>query len=763
MFNYLDVLDIGGLIASKRPGYERRAAQLAMAAEVDAAIRARQCLAVEAGTGVGKSFAYLVPAILYAVEEQVRQYNPNDYFELPDDDASESETPRGSADPDAGVSAPDGAAPRVQRTSTNVSQTGLAGLAGMRRVVVSTHTISLQEQLFEKDIPFLNSILPFEFTAALAKGRANYLCRRRFANASRGLEQGTLFETDYQTEFRRLKAWVESTNDGSKSELNPPAPPDVWAEINCEQGNCLGKKCKYHGCCFFTRARNRLRNANLIIVNHALLFSDVALQDGSILPEYDVLIFDEAHTMEEVAGDHLGIELTEHAIDYLLTRLYNEKTNKGLLMEELEKNKGTQHFEFFKRAAERVLDCSFRNEEFFDTLREWLEERPNSNGRVLEKNIVPNGLGEGLRALKKALEIASDVIEDDGRRQEYIAASQRVDTFIGAIRDWLEQNGEGYAYWIENTRTRAGRVKITLHAAPIDVAPILNQNLFKRIPVVVTASATLTTGQTSARLANANAADVRAIAVGSDHESEETKKAFAFFRRRVGLYGAPARSLGSPFNYREQMTLVLTKGLTLTSSSRRACGLSDADLDTLNFRRLCDAILDYVDETGAGAFVLFTNSEQMKKATGYLAPSFAERNYPFFSQSDGTPRQLMVERFKERKDCVLFGVDSFWQGVDVPGAALRNVVIVNLPFQSPGHPLVEARLRAIEESGRSSFREYLLPNAILKFKQGVGRLIRTRSDVGQVVVLDERMHTKSYGREFLGALPDCKMRLDSFE
>lgn len=752
MFNYRDVLDSDGLIARRKPGYERRAAQLAMAAEVDAALRAKKCLIVEAGTGVGKSFAYLVPAILHVVESQVREYRPDDYFEMPDDDSPEVAAPSPSD------------APLRESRRSELREESPDAVDSVRRVVVSTHTISLQEQLFRKDVPFLNAILPFEFTVALAKGRANYACLRRFAAASRAAEQGTLFENDQHEVFRRLRAWLAETTDGSKSELDPPVPAAVWDEINCERGNCLGKKCRYRDRCFFARARARLRSANVIIVNHALLFSDLALQDGSILPNYDALIIDEAHTIEEVAADHLGVEIRETAVAYLLTRLYNDRTNKGLLVDDLDRTRGGSLFPTFDEAAKRVVDCLLRGELFFDSLREWLEARPSSNGRILEAKIVPNGLGEGLRAVKRALKVAADLIADDERRLEYCAAADRVASFIAALDDWLEQRAEGYAYWLERYKSR-GVERIAMRAAPIDVASILRQNLFNVVPTVIAASATLTTGSVSASLTNDyrdDRVETSAIAVSSERESEATTRAFAFFRRRVGLSGAPARALGSPFNYREQMTLALVKGLELPEGAPSLIGASPLERAERNERRLWSALKDYVSETDGGAFVLFTNARQMERATKALESFFAERNYPFYSQSEGVSRQLMIERFKESDRGVLFGVDSFWQGVDVPGSSLRNVIIVKFPFLSPGNPLVEARLEAIQESGGSPFRDYLLPMAILKFKQGVGRLIRAKTDVGQVVLLDERAHTKSYGREFLKALPDCKLRLDVF-
>ncbi len=797
LFNFRDVLDEGGLIARRRGDYERRVEQLEMAAEVDAALRERRHLTVEAGTGVGKSFAYLVPAILFAVEDQVRDYRPDEAFPWGPD-----ETPSG-----AGASAifPDSpkktnAAPsenaaartlserieaakaaaseilRPQGTVRNgdgggetprpksafgVLEDGAESTAETRRVVVSTHTIGLQEQLFEKDAPFLTSILPFEFSVALVKGRSNYLCRRRFASAAKSAAGGTLFETEEQKEFERLKKWLETTVDGSLSDLSPTPNPEVWNEICCEQGNCLGRKCPFFERCFYAKARRRLDSAKILIVNHALLFSDLAIRNigGSILPRYDAVIFDEAHTMEQVAAEHLGVELSQYQIDYLLNRLYNDRTNRGLLVEEMARVPFGADKETFERAARWVDDCRFRAEEFFASLADWLEARPGSSGRVFERKIVKNGLSEGLARLRDALRNASDSLEDPARRQEYVAARTRVEAFLSALDDWLEQRAENFVYWLEKSRSR-GRLKIVMKAAPVDVAPILRKTLFNVVPTVVAASATLTTATPKSRKKSGKSGV--SGGVDSAPSEEETRRAFAFFRSRVGLSDARARALGSPFDYRRQMTLVLARGLELDDDAARRRGIGDGDRAAVDERRFYAALREYIAETDGGAFVLFTNNERMRRATDALFPWFAENEYPFFSQSEGLPRQKMVRAFKETKRSVLFGVDSFWQGVDVPGAALRNVIIVKFPFLAPEQPLVEARLEAIEARGGSSFRDYLLPTAILKFKQGVGRLIRTKSDVGQVVVLDPRVHTKSYGREFLRALPDCKVRIDDF-
>ncbi|MDO5309500.1 MAG: helicase C-terminal domain-containing protein [Planctomycetia bacterium] len=755
MFDFRDVLDTNGLIARRRPNYERRDAQIAMAAEVDAAIRSRYNLAIEAGTGVGKSFAYLVPSILYVVEDQARA------FKWERNSTNVQPTPGASPEDYDDLFVID----LIQSLEQDNEQDAHAHKEATRRVVVSTETISLQEQLFQKDVPFLNSILPFEFTVALAKGRSNYLCLRRFQHVIRGGASATLLDDSLQSELQRIAEWAEHTVDGSRSDLSPTPDGEIWNEISCEQGNCLGRKCKYYNDCFYQTAHRRLDEAHVIIVNHALLFSDLALRGagGSILPNYDVLIFDEAHMIEQTAGEHMGVEITQYSVDYLLSRLYNSRSNKGLLVEETTATLWSKDRELFVEAQQLTDECRYRAENFFNALLNWIDEHPGTNGRIFDKNIVPNSLGEGLSMLFRALRRACDALEDPDRRQEYIAARSRVESMASALEDWLGQRAEGFVYWLEVSERR-GKRRVSMNAAPIDVAVMLREKLFNVVPTVVATSATLALNATDleaqARRWNASV-DVRTVE--PSQESDATRKAFEFFRRRVGMTGARARTVGSPFNYREQMLFIMPRGLELTEQECARRGMTTQERLECNERRFLSALSDYIEETDGGSFVLFTNAKQMRQTSEALQDLFARKNYPFFLQSSGQSRQTMLERFKCSDNGVLFGVDSFWQGVDVPGQALRNVIIVKFPFLTPNTPLTEARSEQILAQGGNAFRDYLLPTAIFKFKQGVGRLIRTKDDFGQVVLLDERVHRKSYGREFLKSLPDCRVRIDNFQ
>lgn len=669
------ILGPDGAIARRLgTNYEARPQQLEMAHAVESAFNSEKHLIVEAGTGVGKSFAYLLPAIDLAVKQK-------------------------------------------------------------KRVVVSTHTISLQEQLMQKDIPLLQSVYGDEFSAVLVKGRGNYICRRRMEQAIS--RQHYLFEREIQFEqLNQIADWAEKTGDGSLSSLPVQPEPGVWEKVNAEAGNCMGKKCKHYGTCHWQAAKRRMQGGQLLIVNHALFFSDLALRMAGVnyLPKYDAVIFDEAHTIEDVAGQHFGLKVTEATVRYQLRTLFDLRRGRGVL---------SVHGIAANDAIRSVVQLDDVVSLFFDSLVAWQDAHGRPNGRVHEANVVENPLSPALNDLVKHLKSLTAAVKEEEAIAELISLTTRISGLSDTIAAIVGQTVLDCVYWFEIAKRTPRRV--SLHAAPIDVAEGLRRELFGKCKSVVLTSATLAT-------ANAETQPYRGIPqhlvkenAGSDAVATKQSVAFDFVRRRLGLDASNNLQLGSPFDYANQATLYIEHDLPDPS-------------DTLRFLpAAAEKILKYLDQTHGGAFVLFTSHKMLTDAANLLKTRIDARGFPLLVQGYGMPRNAMLDQFRSQDNAVLFGTSSFWQGIDVRGEKLRNVIIVKLPFAVPDEPLTEAKLEAIRRHGGNPFMELSVPEAVIKLKQGFGRLIRSKSDKGIVAILDHRVRTKRYGRSFLDALPPCRV------
>ena len=621
-----EVFGAGGLLERcMLGGYEHRQAQLQMAELLQDAFENHHHVIVEAGTGTGKTLAYLLPAICSG-----------------------------------------------------------------RRVVISTATKSLQEQLHQKDIPFLQKHFAPELKTAVMKGRSNFLCRAKLHQMA---DQPVLKGIDEIDDFRQIQEWSKLTETGDRAELTfLPDDSELWMRLDARRDTCTGKKCPEFNQCFLTAMQQRAKEADLIIVNHHLFFADLALKQddfGSILPEYSAVVFDEAHEMEDVASDYFGRQISNYRLEELardadlMLRLLHLGTPTLLRRPQRIREKSRTFFETFPNRDGRYPFERREREAFLEQHRETYDALVSAlKGMETEFAALQEKPEELLRIARRSFEI----------RQE-----------LGFL---FESNERNFVYWYE--RRNKG---VFLAATPIDVSQILREKLFEKFDTIVLTSATLTVAGR-----------------------------FEFIRHRLGLDHAKEGALPPEFDWREQALLYIPRSIP--------------DVRNPSFvAAAADEIVKLLELSQGRAFCLFTSYSQMNELFERVS---GRVSFPLLKQGTA-PRSVLLERFKNTPGAVLFATSSFWQGVDVPGEQLSLVIVDRLPFAVPSDPVVAARVRMLQEDGRNAFAEFQVPQAVLALKQGFGRLIRTKTDRGVLVLLDSRIQRMPYGRIFIKSLPQYGM------
>ncbi len=652
------VLGPNGVLARAIPHYEDRQEQRRMAAAVAEALADERIALIEAGTGTGKTLAYLVPALLSG-----------------------------------------------------------------KRVVVATGTRTLQDQITRQDIPLLRDIMLVPFSAVVLKGVSNYLCLRKH-HALDALR--SKLDADALEALERIGEWAEHTETGDRAEVASIADnAAIWAELTTTPDNRLGPRCPFYERCFVTQARRRADKADLIVVNHHLFFADLALRTAHpgarVLPEYDAVIFDEAHQLEDVITEHFGVRVSTYRLAHLVRDAHRAFGSRGDLF-------GQGRPRPLPGPARRLIaSLELQAQAFFAALRRYLATAlPTDAGKVeLEPDLFEDparqdawfGFDNALDELARHAEHVGDEVGQSGDEEgaeELLGLARRIALTRDDLAALAEQSAKSFVYW--------GAIQqrsVSLCGSPIDVTPYVRDHLAQCASAMVLTSATLTSG-----------------------------KSFAYLRTRLGLSPelADAVAVESPFDYPRQVMLYVPRDLP----EPREDDFGSA---------ICQRIAELLAITEGRAFVLFTSHRGLQDAARRLAETLP---YPLLIQGQA-PRAKLIERFRDNPGSVLLGTGTFWEGVDVPGDALSMVIIDKLPFAPPTDPLVAARMRTIEFSRGEPFADYQLPQAALALKQGFGRLIRRSDDRGIVAVLDRRIVSRLYGRTFFETLPEGIPRTSSIE
>jgi DNA polymerase-3 subunit epsilon/ATP-dependent DNA helicase DinG len=676
------MLEEGGDFSDGFPGYEYRPQQVEMLRAVAEAFNERQHLLVEAGTGTGKSIAYLLPASHFAVENS-------------------------------------------------------------ERVVISTNTINLQDQLFLKDTPDLQRMLPFEFKAALLKGRSNYVCLRRLA----ALRNAGHLSVDELRVLAKVLVWLPSTMIGDQAELFMPTLRErlIWNRICSDSENCLAERCafRHEGKCFFYRARQQAEGAHLIVVNHALLLSDVAVENR-VLPEYRYLIVDEAHHLEDATTNQLSFAVSLRSVQRLLSELSQRPGPRrygGYLAEVMTRCRGNvpeaieRELESYIKDLHQEAEVAERSlYEFFDTLSLFLKEYSRPGSKYDQRIRLTSGLrvqpawadveiagdnfsvrlfrlSDGLKRLCSGLGDLEgyDISDYEDLLQGLLGYHQRLEELHKQLNALVAEPSPGDIYWAEIS---AKDEEISLHAAPLHIGHLVEQHLLTPKECVVLTSATLCT----------------------DGD-------FSFIKERLSAWEAQETAVGSPFDYMNSTLLYLVNDIPEPNQPYYQKAVEQALI------ALCRA-------TRGRTLALFTSYSQLRNTSKTITGPLAEHDIVVFQQGDGSSRRQLLENFRTIPRSVLLGTRSFWEGIDVVGEALSCLVIARLPFSVPTDPVFAARSETFEDP----FGQYAVPETILRFRQGFGRLIRSKTDRGVVVILDKRVLTKSYGQSFLNSLPECTVK-----